>query len=144
MGLAFAMAAGGPPGLAGAPGAAGSAGEGGVTGGGVMSPMFVTVALRRIRTDLEHEVEAGALAGPQARDHEAALAADATQLAVGTHEGHPARDVIADPEVAGGETAAVADRDPVARAATGASPSVWSAVFSIGASHPGGPGPLLR
>src|SRR5512132_2241448 len=76
-------------------------------------------ALRRVGIDLEHEVEADALAGLQARDREAALAADATQPPVGAHEGHLTRDSIAGPEVAGGETAAVADRDPVARAATG-------------------------
>ena len=76
-------------------------------------------ALRRVSIDLEHDVEAGALAGQQTRDREAALAADATQPTVGTHEGHPARNAIAGPEVAGGETAAVADRDLVARAATG-------------------------
>ena len=115
MGLGVAMTAGGPPGLAGDPGP----GPGGVTGGGVTSPVFVTAALRRVGIDLEHDVEADALAGLQARDREAALAADATQPTVGTHEGHLTRDAIAGPEVAGGETAAVADRDPVARAATG-------------------------
>jgi hypothetical protein len=45
MGLGVAMTAGGPPGLAGAPaGIAGICGAaGGVTGGGVTSPVFVTL-----------------------------------------------------------------------------------------------------
>ncbi len=47
------------------------------------------------------------------------LAADATQPTVGAHEGHLTWDLIAGPKVPGGETAAVADREPEARAATG-------------------------
>ena len=76
-------------------------------------------ALRRVGIDPEHDVEADALAGLQARDREAAFAADATQPTVGAHEGHLTWDLIAGPKVAGGETAAVADREPEARAATG-------------------------
>ena len=42
--------------------------------------MFLTMPGGAFGIDPEDEVEADALAGPQARDHEAALAADATQL----------------------------------------------------------------
>src|SRR6478735_3010951 len=77
-------------------------------------------ARRRVRIDSEHEMDARALARFEERDHEAAPAAVATHLAVGAYEGHPARDLIAHLEVPGGQMAAIADGDPVAREPAGA------------------------
>ena len=65
--------------------------------------MFATVPVGADRIDAEVDVEADALAGPEARDQQAAPPAEATELAVGTHERHPARDAIADPDVAGAD-----------------------------------------
>src|SRR4051812_1887500 len=76
-------------------------------------------ARRRVRSDVEREVEADAVAGCEARDQEAAQAAEAKQPVVGAQERHPTRDVVADPDIAGGETATVADADRVADAAAG-------------------------
>ena len=102
------------------------------TPGVTTSTMFSSAALRRRRVDAEHAVEVGALAGREARDQEAALAAAASQRAVGTHERHLARDMIADAEVAGGETAAVADADLVALHGRRPSPSRLLGVFFNG------------
>ena len=120
--LAPATRAGFAPGAAGKPGAGSATGAAGEPGGstpGVTSAMFATLPGGADASTRKLDVEADALAGLQARDHEAAPAADATQLAVGAHERHPARDAIADPDVAGAATAAVADGDPVAREAAG-------------------------
>ena len=79
--------------------------------------------------------------GPQLRDQEAALAADAPQLVVGAHERRPPRDAIADLDVASHGTAAVAGGERVAREAAGIT-VLASACLSIVKSHSAEAGPL--
>jgi hypothetical protein len=64
-------------------------------------------ALRCVRINGELDVGADALASREAGDDEAASAADTTHGAVGMHERRPARDSIADPNVAGAERSIV-------------------------------------
>jgi len=65
-------------------------------------------------------VDTRPLARPEMRDGETALAADATQLAVGAHERRLSRDVVAEEEVPSGQAATVVDSEPVACEAAGA------------------------
>ena len=98
-----------------------SGGSGGRPGGspGVMSPMLSRLPGGASAATRRSMWKPAVWPGPEARDHEAPLAADATQFPVGAHERRSARDLIADQEVASGETATVADGDLIALNAAG-------------------------